>query len=91
MVTKIAGNDNFDTSSTLGNTGWGQVATMGMLGDADGTTTLNIGATIAGSSLDRAYSVTPFGYATITALSGTWRVMGYNAITYYGTICIRIS
>jgi len=90
MVTKIAGDDNFDTSNTLGNTGWGEVKTMGMLGDASGSSK-NIGDTIAGSSLTRAYSVYPFHYTTITALSGTWRVMGYNASSHYGTICVRIS
>lgn len=92
MVTKIAGNDNFDSSSVLGNTGWAEVNTMGMLGDPNYTgTNRNAGDTVAGSTLTRSYSVQGFQYATITAPSGTWRIMGYRASGYFGTICVRIS
>lgn len=92
MVVKISGSDNFDSSSTLGNTGWGEVNTMGLIGDPTASNAnRNAGDTFAGSTFTRAYSLQGFQYATITAPSGTWRLMGYRAAAEGGTICVRIS
>ena len=72
------------------NTGYAQVGTYALLGDNNGSP-LTAGSTIAGSSLDKSYSVYNFQYTNISPPSGTWRAMGYNGSSVAGTLFVRIS
>lgn len=92
MISLIRGSDNFDSANTAGNLSWGGVKTLGLLGDADGSPATQAGDTIAGSSLDRVYSIKNSSWNTVgAALSGTWRCMGRNGTGQYGTLFMRIS
>ena len=95
MTSYVRGSDNQDSSSIGPSKVWGNVGAYAILSDGDGSTYRNAGDTVAGSTLDRAFSVYHTLYDTsvisANALSGTWRVMGYGAIANYGTLCLRIS
>ena len=81
-------------ASAGASTTFGAVGTYGLIGDGNesgGATNYTVGQTIAGSHLNRAYAVYNFTYNTITALSGTWRCMGYGGTGYYGTLWCRVS
>lgn len=82
--------DGSNLTGVGGSTDFGAVGTYALVGDTDGTPK-TVGQTIAGSSLDRSYSVYNFQYAAISTLSGTWRAMGYEGSGFNGTLFVRIA
>jgi hypothetical protein len=95
MTSYVRGSDNQDSADIGPSKTWGNVGAYAILSDGNGTTDKVPGNTMAGSLLDRAFSVYHTTYDTsvisATPLSGTWRVMGYGARTDRGTLCVRIS
>lgn len=94
MTSYVRGSDNQDSSSIGPSRNWGAVGAYAILSDGDGAVDQLPGATLAGSTLDRAFSAYhqyETSVISATALSGTWRVMGYGARTNRGTLCVRIS
>jgi hypothetical protein len=86
--TSILGSGNIEAGAS---TTFGDVGTYGLLNR--GTTNLiaSAGATIAGSNLNRRHAVYNWIWQDSTAVSGTWRCMGYNNATNAGTLWVRIS
>lgn len=99
MAIKINGTTVIDDSRNLVNiasgagasTTFGDVGTYGLLNNGTTNFTASAGATTAGSNLNRRHAIYNFEYQDSTAVSGTWRCMGYNNGVYAGTLWVRIS
>ena len=104
MVSVIRGDDNFDSSSVVPNTTYGDVGTYALLW-ANVNAQRSPGATIAGSSLYPANTMTATStsgdYTGAGSPSGTWRLMGqtgyYQSTTalsrrdFMASVWVRIS